>query len=647
MKQKIITKTTSLWRVFSLGTLLLIGVWQVKAQNPFAGGAGTKSNPFQIATPAQLDAIRDNSDSNGENYLDDHYVLTADLDFSDYAYSDDNLGWLPIGHDRDIDNDRLQGEKFTGTFNGKGHVIRNLRINRLNEGGVGREYVGLFGYVENSRIDSLGMEAVDIKGKEYVGGLIGYNLLCPVRKCYVTGKVAGDAYVGGLIGYNISAIEDSYAAAEVSGIGRHASINGIGGLTGVHTGDTIRDSHAAGPVTVGSVGFMVGGMIGVNRIGLSGSNIVGGFIENSYATGKVTATLSDNVGGLIGSSTNFTVISKSYASGEVEGDERVGGLVGELFYGTIQNSYATGKVTGKRPSAGLVGKLKHQTSGVSTITNSYATGEIPRSSGRGLVGKDENQEGLITNSYWNTETSMQTNSEGGTGLTTTEMYQQASFSGWDFSNIWIPPLDGVHFPLLRNVGGQFQNVTIVAGTSVDEGMDALFTLTRVNSLGDLSVNVSVTQQGDYIRGTAPTMLNFADGAITTTLTVATDDDNTAESNGSITAMVISGEDYEVGEPSTATVAVSDNDDKGMPVGLSEDSGVVLYPNPVKRYLHVHLPEGGKASLYTLSGRLEKIYRIQAGQEQVSLDVSGLPSGIYVITLADEVGHSTHYRMVKE
>ncbi len=60
---------------------------------------------------------------------------------------------------------------------------------------------------------------------------------------------------------------------------------------------------------------------------------------------------------------------------------------------------------------------------------------------------------MITSSYWNTETSGTTTGVGSgaatvTGLTTTQMKQQASFVGFDFVNIWDIE-EGVGYPFLR------------------------------------------------------------------------------------------------------------------------------------------------------------------------------------------------------
>ena len=56
----------------------------------------------------------------------------------------------------------------------------------------------------------------------------------------------------------------------------------------------------------------------------------------------------------------------------------------------------------------------------------------------GLVGW--NQEGTVSNSFWDTETSGQATSDGGTGKTTAEMKDIATFSGaaWDIYAVGGP-----------------------------------------------------------------------------------------------------------------------------------------------------------------------------------------------------------------
>ena len=112
--------------------------------DPFGGGDGSSGSPFQICSIDQLNRIRNNSGASGENYLDDHFVLTTDLDFldtdgsgADYVYSANNdenaKGWSPIGDGT---------SRFGGSFDGDNHVIRNLFVSRSDENllGIIREH---------------------------------------------------------------------------------------------------------------------------------------------------------------------------------------------------------------------------------------------------------------------------------------------------------------------------------------------------------------------------------------------------------------------------------------------------------------------------------------------------------------------------
>ena len=104
-------------------------------------------------------------------------------------------------------------------------------------------------------------------------------------------------------------------------------------------------------------------------------------------------------------------------------------------------------------------------------------------------------------------------------------------------------------------------ITITAGTSpIDEGDNASFTVTSDRSVStELNVKLSVTEDGDMISGTAPTQVTIASGADEATLTVATQDDQQAESDSVVTATLLSGTGYGLGTASSGTVTVSDDD----------------------------------------------------------------------------------------
>ena len=279
------------------------------------------------------------------------------------------------------------GSPFSGTFDGLGHTINNLTVNR-----PATAFVGLFGTTgTGSNIRNVGLVGGSMSGSSQVGGLVGSNSGGTISNSYATGSVrgSGDA-VGGLVGLNIGgAISNSYATGSVVGS------SGVGGLVG---GTTSSSST-------------------------TGSGLVGGRISNSFATGSVSGSGGD-VGGLVGLN-DFGRISDSYATGSVSGSVRVGGLVGR----TISNSSTTGSVSGSSAVPGLVG---------GTVSNSYATGRVSGSGDAvgGLVGS--NSGGAISNSYWDIgSTGQSTAGQGGsgaTGLTTANMKVQANFTGFNIAN---------------------------------------------------------------------------------------------------------------------------------------------------------------------------------------------------------------------
>ncbi|MDE0038158.1 MAG: fibronectin type III domain-containing protein, partial [Gammaproteobacteria bacterium] len=111
-------------------------------------------------------------------------------------------------------------------------------------------------------------------------------------------------------------------------------------------------------------------------------------------------------------------------------------------------------------------------------------------------------------------------------------------------------------------------VTIAAVSSpVREGFAASFLLTRSDSMGALTVNVSVTETGMMIDGAAPTTVTFADGMATAALSVATEDDDVDEDDSYVTATVVAGGGYEPGpgHGNSTVVRVSDNDGRASNV----------------------------------------------------------------------------------
>jgi hypothetical protein len=244
-----------------LTTILILATCGVTQAVEFAGGTGEPNDPYQIATAEQLAGIGEDRD-----LLSRDYVLVGDIDL------DPNL---PAGRvfSQGLIAPVLHGSHggpygyFQGSFDGGGHVVRNLTIH--SEAGAA---AGLFGYVNApAQIKSLGLDAVDIRRsgsgtQAFVGGgLVAVNDGGAILGCYVTGRVvetyeftphpwdAGDSdCVGGLVGENHGLVHACYTIADVQGDGI------VGGLVGLNAGD-IRFSLAAGaPYGSGWVGGLVG-----------------------------------------------------------------------------------------------------------------------------------------------------------------------------------------------------------------------------------------------------------------------------------------------------------------------------------------------------------------------------------------------------
>jgi len=171
---------------------------------------------------------------------------------------------------------------------------------------------------------------------------------------------------------------------------------------------------------------------------------------------NVDAGTGGHVGSLVGDMYRGT-INNCYTEGaNVAGHERVGGLVGQNS-DNVTNCYSNGTVSGNDTVGGLVG-FNGRTGSVSS---SYSSGSVSSSGSSvgGLVGSNTDPwgEGVVSDSFWDMETSGQTISGGGTGKTTAEMQIAVTFldAGWDFvdetengtDDIWWI-LEGQDYPRL-------------------------------------------------------------------------------------------------------------------------------------------------------------------------------------------------------
>jgi filamentous hemagglutinin family protein len=248
------------------------------------------------------------------------------------------------------------------------------------------------------------------------------------------------------------------------------------GLFGYSSG-TIRDLTLTGGSVTG--GKYVGALVGYQS----------GVVSNVIVTVPVTGN--SDVGGIAGD--NAGAITQSFATGPVAGSgtsSAGGGAVG-LNSGTLVDDYATGAVTVSSQGGGLVG------SNSGTLTDDYSTGAVSGGNG-GLVGVVNG--GSITNSYWDTQTSGDTSSAGGTGLTTAQL-QSALPSG--FSAVVWGAGSGLFPYLLKEFSnGAPDIVSGTAYTGVGGSPAAGETLTVLED-GTPIASVTTDANGNYSALLAP------------------------------------------------------------------------------------------------------------------------------------------------
>jgi hypothetical protein len=219
--------------------------------------------------------------------------------------------------------------------------------------------------------------------------------------------------------------------------------------------------------------------INLSDVKIIGKNIVGSLVGLNYestilgckSSGEVTGE--ESVGGLVGVNDARSNILKCYSSVIVSGNVQIGGLAGTNKDGSniiecsssckvLANKYdgggiaginiknsnisfcmSSGNISGESGIGGLVGTNMKDSTILSCISTCHVSGE--RFLG-GLIAN--NLDADAHNSYWDIQTSGITLSKRGYGKTTKELQQQITFKNWDFENIWQID-DGKSYPTLK------------------------------------------------------------------------------------------------------------------------------------------------------------------------------------------------------
>ncbi len=247
----------------------------------FAGGEGTKENPYLIQTEEQL---RDFAVSLNEkiDYAGIFIELADDIDVS-------SGDWVPVG---------LGEYAFCGTFNGAGYRIRGLKYGSKEapENADGYVYIGLFGVIgENGLVKNLGLEEVSLYTVgEYstnTAAIAGYLALGGIDNCYAVGTVnskttgAGNNFAGGLVGNQYKGyIINSWADVEVRSEAVGQYVSEAGGLVSLNNRGLIANCYTLGDASGDAVRASEG-MAYVSNLAACQA----GTMINCYVLGNATA----------------------------------------------------------------------------------------------------------------------------------------------------------------------------------------------------------------------------------------------------------------------------------------------------------------------------------------------------------------------
>lgn len=292
----------------------------------FAGGSGTKDDPYQIATAGQLAKLASevNSGVPEQTHSGEYFKLTAPIDLS-------GKRWIPIGYGN------ASSKAFSGYFDGNNQVITGLYVDERGN----NVCAGLFGVVvavsdetvlknfciENATIyagnSTDASASPDIYG---AGGLIGDASRAHVSDCSADVTVTGRCISGGFIG---NVFQGSYKNCTAKG-----SVSGgwsTGGFAGcVFESDaSVEIEHCASYGNVEANNWNTGGFVGY---------LEKGKIRNSVSYGNVKSTVAG-------------------------WEPKTGGFSGTNTKGNIQNCNAAGTVTGSHPTIAPGGFIGYDNNG--------------------------------------------------------------------------------------------------------------------------------------------------------------------------------------------------------------------------------------------------------------------------------------------
>ncbi len=340
-------------------------------------GYGTEARPYIVTRPVHVqDIAKKVNDRSDTEYNEAYFELGADIDF-------DGETLMPIG------NDLLYATMFSGSFDGKGHTLRNFELES------GQTASALFGYTYLATIKNLNVVAdLDIISPEeglFAAGIAAYSFGSDITGCSFEGSInvscdtntnQTSVYAAGIVGFmqgEVGSTSDDSATATVSysfvranissyGIYDATAIGGIvGGMSGNGILATVNVYNCFADAELEGIAMRAGGIAGWMRSLAS--------IDNCYTKGIVSTTSKKSQGsqkgGIVGEAYNEN--SLTYCLSGVSG---VSGNVSDRGYGIIGLIAAPDYVNIDDRETALIGNVYSLKDSVTKGQRTYSLGNF-------------------------------------------------------------------------------------------------------------------------------------------------------------------------------------------------------------------------------------------------------------------------------
>ena len=257
----------------------------------------------------------------------------------------------------DVTTLKTPGDIATGTY--------------YNAGNVG----GIVGRAEDTRITNAENKENTVAGAHNVGGVAGF--------------LTGDSTVsigvnnGGDITATGARIDDNFARETVRGVSGDGNenfiIGNIGGVVGYIFGDNAKIENSGNRGTVHSA-EITGNSIPLTAQAANVGGVIGKISSETNGTPEMLQKIKDGE--------ETATVSNSYNTGDVRGYTGVGGVIGQMFNGSVSGSYNLGTLKATRTvdenskkkeslnMGGIVGDTSEESEARAIIYDVYNAGQI-------------------------------------------------------------------------------------------------------------------------------------------------------------------------------------------------------------------------------------------------------------------------------